>query len=200
MQTLKIIFSVLSVIAFAVAYIPYIRDIFLRRTQPHAYTWFIWAITQGTAVVGIWYGRGGLGSLGLGITEILLIFTFFLSLKYGTRNITASDTILLLASLLAIFIWWYLNNPLLAIMMVSLIDILGGYIPTYRKTWEEPWSETLLSWELFLLGDILSILALTEYNLLTLTYLVTIGVCNIIFIALCIFRRSKVPSPFVSKQ
>ena len=196
---LKIIFALLAMVAFLVAYIPYIRDIFLRRTQPHAYTWFIWAITQGTAVAGIWYGKGGLGSLGLGITEILLIFTFFLCLKYGTRNITATDTILFSISLLAIFIWWYLENPLLAIIMVSLIDFLGGYIPTYRKTWVEPWSETLVSWELFLLGDIFSILALTEYNLLTLTYLATIGVGNIIFVILCLFRRSKVPNPFVSK-
>jgi hypothetical protein len=200
MQNFKIVSSFLSAAIFLAAYFPYFRDIFKKRTTPHAYTWLIWAITQGTAVLGLWYGKGGIGTLGLAVSEIFVIIIFFLSLKYGTRNITVGDTIAFVAALLAIVVWWQLDQPLFAILMVSAIDALA-YIPSYRKTWEEPWSETLISWALFLTGDIFAIAALTEYNTLTVAYLTTLILCNIIFVILCLFRRNKIANPFsVSKQ
>jgi hypothetical protein len=53
-----------------------------------------------------------------------------LSLKYGTRNITRSDTIILILALAAVFVWVQLDNPLLAVIMVTLID-LAGYVPSW---------------------------------------------------------------------
>lgn len=57
---IKIILAIIStVVAIALAFVPYLRDIFRRKTKPHTYTWLIWTITQGTAVAGLWYGGGG---------------------------------------------------------------------------------------------------------------------------------------------
>ncbi len=42
----KVVLAVLSVvIAILWGFVPYFRDIFRRKTQPHAYTWLIWSIT-----------------------------------------------------------------------------------------------------------------------------------------------------------
>ena len=191
MQTLKIICAVLSTLVSVVAFIPYFRDIFLKKTKPHAYTWLIWAITQGTAVAGLWYGKGGIGSLGLTVGASLVFIVFLLSLHYGTRKITRGDTLLLIAALIAILIWWQLHSALLAVLMVSVIDAVG-YIPSYRKCWEEPWSETLLSWVLYSVSNIFAMLALMEYNLLTLTYLVTITILNSALVVICLIRRKKI--------
>ncbi len=199
MQYIKIGFAILSVIICLFAFYQYIRDIFLRRTEPHVYTWFIWIITQGTAFAGILYGKGELGSVGLGVSMALVVFVFILSLKYGTKNITTFDTALLAATLLAIFVWWQLNNITLAVIMVSLIDALI-YIPTFRKSWEEPWSETISSWLLFNGANIANIAALNKYNFLTLVYLITIIICNFILIAICVFRRRKISNPEHSKM
>lgn len=190
MLELKTIFGIIATLLFLVAYYPYLRDIFKGITQPHAYTWLIWAFTQGTAVAGIWFGKGGHGALGLAISEVFIFIVFFLSFKYGTKNITKSDTITLIGAIAAIFVWWQLDNPVLAVFMASGIDFLG-YIPTYRKLWHEPWSETISSWAIFLVGDIFALLALSEYNLLTVTYLATIILCNSFFVFLCYFRRQK---------
>lgn len=187
----KIIFAVIAIAVGTYAFVPYIRDIFLKRTQPHAYTWLIWTLTQGIAVAGLWYGNGNLGAIGLTIGVFFAFFVFIFSLKYGTRNITKGDTVVLVVALSAILVWWQLNNPILAIFMVSAIDAFG-FIPTFRKSWQDPWSETVLSWILFSIGNIFAILALSSYNYLTLTYLITITVFDFIVLSTCLIRRNKV--------
>jgi hypothetical protein len=186
---IKTFFVILSVAAGLAAFLPYLRDIISRKTKPHVYTWLIWAITQGTATVGIYYGGGGWGGLELTIGTLFVIAIFLFSLKYGTKNITKADTIILIIVLIAILLWWQLKQPLLSVLMVSAIDVFG-YMPTFRKSYQNPWSETLTSWILFAMSDIFSILALSSYNLLTVTYLISIATANIALFLFCILRRS----------
>lgn len=190
----KIAFAVISTAIGIVFFYPYLKDIFKLQTRPHAYTWFIWIITQGTAVAGIYYGGGGIGSLGLISGTIFIFVVFLFSLKYGTRNITKIDTAILVTALLAIFIWWKLDSPRAAVLMVSGIDVIG-YIPSYRKAFFEPWSETVITWLGFILGNFFAILSLREYNLLTLSYLVSITIANAILAGICIIRRRSIPKP-----
>jgi len=197
--SLKLIFAIISILVFVGGgFLPYIRDIFLKKTQPHVYSWLIWVITQGTAVAGLWYGNGGWGTIIMFISVTFVFLVFLLSLKYGTHNITKGDTILLVASLLAVVVWWQLNSPLLAVAMVSIIDFVG-YFPSYRKTFAEPWTETPFSWAAFSVANIFGMLALNEYNLLTLTYLITITIANIIILIICLLRRKIIPNPMLIK-
>jgi len=191
---LKLLFSIIATAIGVAAIFPYLRDTFSRRTKPHPYTWLIWGITQGTAVAGIWHGGGGWGVLSLTVGTILAIIIFLVSLKYGTRNITKSDTVVLIAAFLAIGVWWQLDQPLISVIMVSAIDVLG-YIPSFRKSYHEPWSEYLVAWIAWCATGVFAILALGEYNLLTTTYLITITVANLLFLLFCVYRRQFVPKP-----
>ena len=190
----KIILTIIATVIGVVAFIPYLKDTFSLRTKPHAYSWLIWTITMGTAVVGIWYGGGGWGALNLTVGTLFVFAVFLFSLKYGEKNITRSDTVILIAALLAIVVWWQLDKPLISVLMVSAIDVIG-YIPSFRKSYQEPWSETLISWILFSVSNIFAILALKEYNLLTVTYLAATTSANIALFLFCFFRRQFVPKP-----
>ena len=187
----KIIFAVLAVVFNLIAFYVYIKDVFIGKTKPHIYTWLIWTITQGTATFGLWYGGGGLGAIELTIGTCLVFFVFLFSIFRGTKNITKIDTVFLILSFIAIFIWWQLQSLVLAVIMVSIIDMLG-YFPSFRKTWMEPYSETISTWLLFSLGNIFSIMALTKFNALTLTYLITISVLNMAVVGICLYRRNNV--------
>jgi hypothetical protein len=149
-------------------------------------------ITQGTASIALLYGGGKLGALGIGAGTLLVFFVFALSLKFGTKNIKRGDAVALILALLAIVLWWRLKNPLLAVLTVSAIDGLG-YIPTYRKCFTEPWSETLFFWAAMAASSLLGLLSVAEYNLLTVTYLVTLSAANIILLIICIIRRKSIP-------
>lgn len=191
---LKSIFAIVAAVITVTAFFPYIRDLLQGRTQPHIYTWLIWAITQSTAVAGIWYGGGGWGAVNLTAGTAFVFVIFFLSFKYGTRNITTFDTVMFIAALGAIFVWWGLDNPVLAVLLATAIDIVG-YFMTFRKSFEEPWSETVGTWAAFVVGNVLSLFALNAFNILTLTYIVTIIVANLIVVAICLVRRRSIPRP-----
>jgi hypothetical protein len=93
-------------------------------------------------------------------------------------------------ALIAIIIWWQLKQPLITVFMVSAIDGLG-YIPTIRKSFKDPWSETLSFWLIMAIVDCLAIASNGEYNLLTVFYLSVLGVANIIVSSVCIVRRRQ---------
>ena len=74
--------------------------------------------------------------------------------------------------------------------MVSIIDGIG-YIPTIRKCFKNPWSETLSFWLIMAVIDCLAIISNAEYNLLTVTYLSTLFVLNILVFLVCVIGRKK---------
>jgi hypothetical protein len=196
MISIKIISAIIAALIGIIAFLPYLKDIFYKKTKPHVYTWLIWTLTTGTGVFAIWYGSGGFGALNLTVGLIFIFVIFLFSLKYGTKDITKSDTIILFFAICAILVWWQLNQPLISIIMISVIDFLG-YIPTFRKSYKQPWSETLSSWMLFVISDIFAIFALESYNALTLTYLSTITMANLFIFLICIFRRPHVKNPAI---
>lgn len=191
---IKTVFSLLATAIGMMAFFLYMRDIFSLKTKPHIYTWFIWILTQGIAVAGILKGGGGWGALNLIVGSVLIAVVFLFSLRYGTRNITKSDLTVLIIAIAAIFVWRVLNQAVFAVVMATAIDILG-YVPSIRKSYEEPWSETLLFWAGFVISDIFALLSLGEYNLLTTTYLVAITAANMSMFLLCFFRRYSVKEP-----
>lgn len=187
----KTLFLLLAIAITVIAYIPYIRDILNHKTKPHIYTWLIWLITVSTAAMGAWHGGSSLTSVGIWVFVFYVFIISLLSFKYGTKDITKSDTFFLLLALSAVLLWWQLNNPLLAVLMVTVIDVLA-YVPTYRKSFKDPYSETIIFWLAMALVNTLLLLANTEYNLLTVTYVAALIITNIIQVLVCIFRRRAI--------
>jgi hypothetical protein len=64
-----------------------------------------------------------------------------LSFKYGTKNISKFDIFCLIASLFAIIVYVNINNPVWVIIVVATIDFVG-FLPTFRKGFQEPFFET----------------------------------------------------------
>lgn len=184
----KFAFATIATILIIIAYIPYFRDIFARKTKPHTYSWLVWLITQGTATTALIFGGGKSGGLSLIILTLIVLAVFLLSFKHGTRDISWSDKAVLTLALLAIVVWWQLDNPFLAVLMASAIDG-AGYIPTIRKTLKDPWSETMFTWIVMVIAYLLTLAANSEYNFLTVTYLATISLANSIVIFICISGR-----------
>jgi hypothetical protein len=185
---ITLFFAIASIVVLVVGYIPYLRDIFAGTTKPHAYTWLIWVLTQGVATAGAFYGGANWGVLSLVSGTLLCLCVFLLSLRYGTKNITRGDTVVLILALSSLVVWWQTSNPLYAVLMVTAIDGMG-YVPTLRKTWEEPYSETPVFWFVMVAATVFGILALGAFNWLTLPYLVVIGILNISVFATCVVRR-----------
>jgi len=169
--------------------IKYIKDILAHKTKPHIYTWIIWFITQSIGVAGMWVGGGGVWSRWPTIGLFGLTVVIILSIKHGTKDITKLDMWMLIWWVIALWLWWMVDNPLWAVILVSCIDTIW-YIPSFRKTFVDPQSETLMSWIGYCISNIFIILSLAEYNLLTTLYISIALVCNIVMVIIIISRRS----------
>lgn len=187
---IKLLFGIISSIVAIVCFVPYLRDIFRRQTQPHAYSWLVWAILQTVGVAAQLKDGAGYGAWALAISAVFCFTIFILSFKYGTRNITRFDGVCLFASLIAIAFYFSLENPLWAIVVVAVVDFVG-FLPTFRKGWEEPATETPSTFALSALANLLSLFALQHYSITTVLYIASLFFTNSSFVAMILWRRKK---------
>lgn len=172
------------------AFYPYLRDIFRRKTRPHIFTWGVWGMLMGIGFFAQISQNAGPGAWVTGVFAVLNFVIVILALKYGEKNITRSDWIMLLVALLAIPLWVLTNNPLWSVILISVIDVVA-FVPTFRKSWSKPHEETLETFVWVSLSFLLSFWALETLNLTTILYPATLLGINIVFIALSLMRRRQ---------
>ena len=177
MGSIKIIIGLIAGIIGGLCFIPYIKDIFLFKTKPHMYTWLIWSLLQITSVIIMLNNGSGIGALPFAVGSLLCGFVFILSFKYGTKNVTLSDTVCLIGALIALFFYIFLKNPVASIILVCVIDLIG-FIPTFRKSYVEPKTETSSTYIVSAFSSILAVIALTNYSLITMLYPITLVITD----------------------
>jgi hypothetical protein len=186
----KEILSILAVILTFVAYIPYYRDILKGITHPHIYSWSLWGLL--TVLLVALQIRGGAGSA-VWVTAsagILCIGVVILSIKHGKKDITMLDTIIATLSLLAIGFWLFANQPIVAVVLVIIADMLA-FFPTVRKSWHKPHSETLSLYITNAIRFTLALLAVERYTVLSSLWIMSWIIANVLFSILLIFRRKQ---------
>jgi len=168
----------------------YIYSIFKKGVKPHLFTWLTWSLITAIAAAGQYVGGAGFGFLVVAWYSFATGVIALLSLKYGEKHITKSDYIALGFCLVAIVLWQLTKTPLYSVIIVSIIDIVAIY-PTLRKSFSKPMEENLFSFLLFGSTTALSLLALSEYNILTLLYPITIIFADLLIAGMLIIRRKQ---------
>lgn len=188
-MTLKDFVGVAAVILTFVGYIPYIKDTLKRKTHPHIYTWFLWSLVTAIAFALQISAGAGFGSSVTLAAAIVCFLIFLLGLRVGDKDITRFDTVLLLFALIAIAVWVFAKQPVISVILVSSIDMLS-FIPTIRKSWKKPHTETLSSYIINTIRFGLAIYALKRYTIVTYLYPLTWVLANGVF-SIYIFVRRK---------
>lgn len=189
----ELVGSIAVVLTF-VGYIPYILDTIKGKTKPHVYTWFIWGIITLAAYALQVSANAGPGSFVTLAAAIVCLFIAALGLGVARseKNIDKVDTFCFILALVATSAWLFAGQPVVAVILLSLADMIG-FIPTIRKSWRNPWQETLFSYEMNTIRFVLAIYALSNYSLVALLYPLTWVVANGLFSIFLIVRRRQVP-------
>ncbi len=181
----------LAVVATMVAiysYIPYFRDIFKGKTKPHAFSWLVWFLLTAIAFVAQLSDGGGAGAYVTGFTAFVAFFIFMTAIFRGEKNITKSDWACLIGAFAAMGLWAVTSQPLLTVILISIIDALG-FLPTFRKSYYRPHQETMQTFMLSSVKYAIAIVALSNYSLVTILYPASLIVMNILFVGMLISRR-----------
>ncbi len=189
----KFFFGIASSILAVICFAPYIKDILSRKTEPHRYSWLVWTILQTVGVMAQLKEGAGYGAWALAIGAVFCFSIFLLSFKYGTKNISKFDIGCLVASLGAIIIYFLISNPIWAIIVVASIDFVG-FLPTFRKGYEEPFTETPSTFVMSATANIFSLLALQNYNVTTVLYIASLLITNSLFAVMILWRRGILKS------
>lgn len=172
-ETLAAIAAVFAIIGN----VPYIVDIFKGRVQPHAYTWFVWTVVTGIVFFGQIAKGAGIGALPTAASGVFTLFIFFLSLKNGFKHITKLDTFFLVLALGGIVPWILTSDPTISVVIAVSIDLIA-FVPTLRKTWLKPSTESPLLYGSNVLRHILALLSMQTYNIATTLHSIAMLVTN----------------------
>lgn len=173
------------------AYIPYYRDILKGKTHPHIYSWTLWGLL--TIMITALQIKGGAGASAwvTASAGVLCLGVIFLSLRSGKKDITATDTVTAVLSLVAIGFWLVAKQPVVSIVLVVTADLLAFY-PTVRKSWSRPHSETLSLYVTNTIRFALALVASEQYTILAILWPATWVIANGVFSSMLVYRRGKI--------
>jgi hypothetical protein len=186
----KFVLACIAIFISSLNMVYYVIAVFKGKTKPHIFTWLIWGLITGIVGLVQLLNGGGYGAYFTLWVSFVSFVRVFIAIPYGEKNITLSDKIALLFCLLSVVLWQLTDNPMLSILIVTLIDVVAFY-PTLRKSYLKPHEENLISFVLMTFTMSIGFFALETYSVLTLFYPVTIVSCLLFSSLFLIVRRSQ---------
>jgi hypothetical protein len=182
-------FSLIAIAITLAAFIPYIREIFRGTIRPHIFSWIIWGVTTLLIFLAQLEDNGGAGTWPIGVSASITIFIAYLAyVKRADVTITRADWLFFIVALLSLPLWYWTADPLWAVILLTAIDV-AGFGPTIRKAYQFPYSESLLFFGLFMLRNVLVMLALENLTLTTLLFPAVMLILCILMMAMIAYRR-----------
>jgi uncharacterized protein with PQ loop repeat len=188
MYSLAEYIGAVAVLLTFLGYVPYIQDILRGKTKPHMFSWLVWSVSTGVIAALQVYGGAGAGAWSTCALALLLTLVLCLSFKYGTKDVSIIDIACLLGACCALILWFFTNAPTLAMIVLCAVDMLG-FIPTVRKSWNDPHSETLSLYAITTVRHTLCLFALQKYSIVTAAFPVVWIFANGLFSVLLLYRR-----------
>ncbi len=185
-ETIAIIASIIAI----VGNVPYLWDVIKKRVQPHPYTWLVWTIVSAITFFGQSASGAGIGALPTAASEIFTVIIFFFSLQYGFKHIVKSDTFFLAIALLGLVPWIITKDATISVVIAVTIDVIA-FIPTIRKTYRTPKSETPILYSMNVLRHILALFSLQAYNIATTLHSMAMIVTNSIMTGIILKHKDK---------
>ncbi len=188
---IKLVLAIIAIGLASLGYIPYILDIKSGKTKPHAFSWFIWSLDSYIAGFTQLSSGGGIGSFITITAATLSLWIAYMGYRKSGIKYTRSDWISLYIALFAIPLWILTKQPLLAVLIISFIDVVAFW-PTIRKSLKRPDQETIGTYILSTIKHTLTVVAQQNYNLVTVFYPATLAIFTALLVAMLAKGKIKV--------
>lgn len=184
--------GVLSLLGF----FPYIASIYRGQTRPNRATWWVWTVCNGILFTS-YYAAGERLSAWVPLSVAIASFgVAILSLKRGEGGFSRFDRGCLVSSAIGLALWGASGSPITALAINIGIDFVGA-LPTIRKTYLDPKSESLSAWALFLAANVVNLFAVEAWASPSVALPIYYFLLTVAVVALAARRP---PSPLISKD
>ena len=149
----------------------YIKETIYGNTKPNQVTWLMWAVapliaTSAALTKGVGWAVLPVFAAGLGP---LLIFIFSLFNKKAYWKLELFDYICGVFSILALLLWWITQEALIAIIFALVADAFAA-LPTYKKAFTNPETESEIAYITGLFNALTSFFALVAFSFAELAF------------------------------
>lgn len=180
----------LSVVLSVIAASAYIRDMVRGTTKPNRVSYFLWALAP-------LIGTGAALSAGADVWATVRIFmsgfvplttlvvSFFLAQSYW--KLTRFDLLCGVFSVVALCVWIFADAPRTAILFAAFADGFA-LIPTLRKAWRYPETETGVTYVIGFLAAIVVIPVIPVWNIENSAFQIYLMTANTLLV-LAVYRR-----------
>lgn len=189
----------ITVFITLVGYFFYFKDIFLGKTKPNLVSWFLWLLGPFLGVFFQLKAGAGLSVIpvflaGFGPLLVVLVSIFR---KNAYWKLNAFDIICGIFSILALVLYVLTHNLALSIIFAILSDLLA-FIPTYKKGWEFPDTETATVYSAGVFNNILGLLIIKNWSFTIYSFGLYLVLANIAMI-LIMYRKKIFPQKAISQ-
>lgn len=186
---LKELLSAIAIALTFIAFYPYIRSIIRGEIKPHVFSWVIWGSTTFVVFLAQLNDGAGIGAWPIGVSGIITLLVAFLAyLKVSDISITKTDWSFFLLAISSLPIWYFTSDPMWAVVVLTTVDLLG-FGPTVRKAYFHPYEENITFFIIFMVRNLLVIMALEHYSLTTVMFPAVIAAACFALVVMIIFRR-----------
>jgi len=146
-------------------FVPYLVTVCQGKTRPNRASWWIWG-TNGLIMCASYYFSNGASNTlwALLFPVIAQLIIAFLSFKYGEGGWNRFDKICLASAGVGLLLWWRFNSPLIALGLSLVVDFMGA-LPTIKKSYYQPKTESLLSWSMYGMGTFLNLFTIKSWSI-----------------------------------
>ncbi|WP_449277314.1 hypothetical protein [Leucobacter sp. GX24907] len=134
------------------------------KVRPNLVTWSLWAAAP---LIGFFaqldsgVGMPSLQTLGSGLGP-LIVFIAALLTRHGRVRVTVFDIWCGVFALIALIAWITAGDARYAVFLAIIADGVAA-IPTFRKAWHDPNSESVFLFVLTVLGSVITLLTMTSW-------------------------------------
>lgn len=172
----------------------YMRDTIQGRTKPNRASWFLWTLAPVLSFCTALAAHANIWSVAIIVLSGLvcgLIFLASLVNRQSYWKLDQWDILCGLCSLSALGFWLVLHDPIVGLILAIAADAFAS-IPTLRKAWTHPETETGWTFITGFTSTVLCIPATTAWDLPNFGFTVYLLVINGLLIAFC-FRKRVFP-------
>lgn len=188
------IFGIIAALLVVTAFIPYLVKINRGVVKPHPFTWLIWTITASSICMLQFSNGAGAGAYGSGAMAVFSLFVFASTVRRGMPRVHYIDVICLIIALLGIATWLVVKEPVLSIAILLSVELVG-FVPTFLKAWRKPYEDSAVLWLLSGIRQTMSLLAIQQYNVVTLLNPISWMIVAFSFSVLILIRRIPTRKP-----
>ena len=185
----ELLFSLISTTILIIGITPLWRDIIRWRTIPHPFTVGVWLILVSINIYILYQNAQYIAMIMPIVLWVSLIWETIVGfIRMKNISINWFDYLCLALSFLCILYLIIFKNLYYTAIFTAIIDFIA-ILPTFKKSWIQPWTET--AWKFFMhsIAQLFIIFSMTTPNTETMIFWIYIFVIDIALVIFILFRR-----------